>query len=74
MRGREGQQPNLLAAGTTKNRTDIYYIVVDKQLVPCQETSSLAAFDELLKSHFVFTLSYEESLAQIFTFCADNRF
>lgn len=68
LRGREGQQPYILAVGRTKNRTEIYYIVVDKQLVPCQGTSSLATFDELFNSHFVFNLSSEEALAQIYTF------
>ncbi|KAK2888216.1 hypothetical protein Q8A73_019664 [Channa argus] len=37
-------------------------------LILCQETRSLAAFDELFKSHFVFNLSYEDPVAQMFTF------
>ncbi|KAK1895633.1 Protein Smaug like 1 [Dissostichus eleginoides] len=68
LRGRKGQQPYILAAGRTRNRIDTFYIVIDKQLIACQATSSLGAFDELLKSHYVFNLSYEESLVQLYTF------
>ncbi|CAB1445270.1 unnamed protein product [Pleuronectes platessa] len=38
------------------------------KLIPCQSTSSLGAFDELFKSHYVFNLSYDEYLGQVFTF------
>ncbi|KAK0150713.1 hypothetical protein N1851_004674 [Merluccius polli] len=65
LRGRKGQQPYILAAGHTQNKIDTFYIIVDKQLIPCQATSSLGAFDELFKSHYVFNLSYEESLVQL---------
>ncbi|XP_062272496.1 uncharacterized protein LOC133978150 [Scomber scombrus] len=68
LRGRDGRQPYILAVGRTRNRIDTFYIVVDKQLVPCQATSSLGAFDELFKSHYVFNLSYDEYLGQLFTF------
>ncbi|XP_051796000.1 uncharacterized protein LOC127531246 [Acanthochromis polyacanthus] len=65
---RDGRQPYILAVGRTRNRIDTFYIVVDKQLIPCQATSSLGAFDELFKSHYVFNLSYDEYLGQLFTF------
>ncbi|XP_035809342.2 uncharacterized protein LOC118471082 [Amphiprion ocellaris] len=68
LRGREGKQPYILAAGRTQNRIDTFYIVVDKQLIPCQAANSLGAFDELFKSHYVFNLSYDESLVQLYTF------
>ncbi|XP_075964236.1 uncharacterized protein LOC142968305 [Anarhichas minor] len=68
LQGREAKQPYILAVGRTKNRIDAFYIVVDKQLIPCQATSSLGAFDELFKSHYVFNLSYDETLVQLFTF------
>ncbi|KAE8289460.1 hypothetical protein D5F01_LYC11161 [Larimichthys crocea] len=68
LRGRDGRQPYILAVGRTRNRIDTFYIVVDKQLIPCQATSSLGAFDELFKSHYVFNLSYDECLGQLFTF------
>ncbi|KAI4803772.1 hypothetical protein KUCAC02_025420 [Chaenocephalus aceratus] len=68
LRGRKGQQPYILAAGRTRNWIDTFFIVIDKQLIPCQATSSLGAFDELFKSHYVFNLSYEESLVPLYTF------
>ncbi|KAI9531994.1 hypothetical protein NQZ68_036356 [Dissostichus eleginoides] len=68
LRGRKGQQPYILAAGRTRNRIDTFYIVIDKRLIPFQATSSLGSFDELFKSHYVFNLSYEESLVQLYTF------
>ncbi|KAI9546029.1 hypothetical protein NQZ68_031319 [Dissostichus eleginoides] len=68
LRGRKGQQPYILAIGRTRNRIDTFYIVIDKQLIPCQATSSLGSFDELFKSHHVFNLSYEDSLVQLYTF------
>ncbi|XP_066506431.1 uncharacterized protein [Hoplias malabaricus] len=68
LRGREGKQPYILAVGRTQKRIDTFYIVVDKQLIPCQASSSLGAFDELFKSHYVFNLSYDESLVQLYTF------
>nr|XP_033941671.1 uncharacterized protein LOC117448467 [Pseudochaenichthys georgianus] len=67
LRGRKGQQPYILAAGRTRNWIDTFFIVIDKQLIPCQATSSLGAFDELFKSHYVFNLSYEESLVPLYT-------
>ncbi|XP_062249452.1 uncharacterized protein LOC133958585 [Platichthys flesus] len=68
LRRRDGRQPYILTVGRTRNRIDTFYIVVDKQLIPCQSTSSLGAFDELFKSHYVFNLSYDEYLGQVFTF------
>ncbi|XP_013867477.1 uncharacterized protein LOC106520091 [Austrofundulus limnaeus] len=65
---RDGRQPYILAVGRTMNRIDTFYIVVDKQLIPCKATSSLGAFDELFKSHYVFNLSYDEYLGQFFIF------
>ncbi|TDH16396.1 hypothetical protein EPR50_G00020440 [Perca flavescens] len=51
-----------------KKAIDTFYIAVDKQLILCQATSSLGAFDELFKSHYVFNLSYDESLVHFYTF------
>ena len=53
---------------------DIFYITVDKQLIPCQATSSLGAFDELFKSHYVFNLSYKESLVHLYSFVQTTIF
>ncbi|KAM9468445.1 uncharacterized protein Hap1MRO34_013130 [Clarias gariepinus] len=59
-----------------KHRTGLtpFYIAVDKQLIPCQATSSLTAFDQLFKSHYVFNLSYEESLVHLYTFVQTTVF
>ncbi|XP_063042217.1 uncharacterized protein LOC134436798, partial [Engraulis encrasicolus] len=62
------RQPYLLASGLHKKAISNYYIVMDKKLIPCQGNTSLAAFDELFKVHFVFSLSYDESLHTMFTF------
>ncbi|XP_046901230.1 uncharacterized protein LOC124484374 [Hypomesus transpacificus] len=66
--GREGHQPFLLGSGRIKGRIDHFYVVVDKRLIPCSGSSSLSAFDELFKVHYVFNLSYEEALVNFFTF------
>lgn len=58
----------LLASGTSKKAISNYYIVMDKKLIPCQGRTFLAAFDELFKVHFVFSLSYDESLRNMYTF------
>lgn len=68
LQDRDGRQPYILAVGRTKNSIETFYIAVDKRLIPCQATSSLGAFDELFKSHYVFNLSYDETLVQFFTF------
>ncbi|XP_049328670.1 uncharacterized protein LOC125788836 [Astyanax mexicanus] len=68
LRGREGKQPYILAVGRAQKRVDTFYIIVDKQLIPCQATRSLGAFDELFKSHYVFNLSYDGSLVHFYTF------
>ncbi|MED6253446.1 hypothetical protein ATANTOWER_029747 [Ataeniobius toweri] len=60
-------QPYLLASGTCKQAISTYYIVIDKNLIPCQGTTSLAAVDELFKVHFVFSVSYDAAL-NMYTF------
>ncbi|XP_021324022.1 uncharacterized protein isoform X1 [Danio rerio] len=65
---REGHQPYLLGTGRIKGRIDNFYVVMDKHLIPCAGTSSLSAVDELFKIHYVFNLTYEEALVNIFTF------
>ncbi|XP_030581778.1 uncharacterized protein LOC115777891 [Archocentrus centrarchus] len=61
-------QPYLLASGINKQTVSTYYIVMDKKLIPCQGTTSLAAIDELFKLHFVFSVSYDDALTNIYTF------
>ncbi|XP_073349444.1 uncharacterized protein [Pagrus major] len=64
---KEGQ-PYLLASGTCKQAISTYYVVMDKNLIPCQGTTPLAAFDELFKVHFVFSVSYDDALSNMYTF------
>ncbi|XP_041799636.1 uncharacterized protein LOC121611261 [Chelmon rostratus] len=45
-----------------------FYIVLDGKLLPCQSSTSLGAFDELFKSHFVFSLKYDDALSSLYTF------
>ncbi|XP_076864190.1 uncharacterized protein LOC143516463 [Brachyhypopomus gauderio] len=68
LRGREGKQPYILAVGWAQKGIDTFYIIVDKHLIPCQATRSLGAFDELFKFHYVFNLSFDESLVHFYTF------
>ncbi len=60
------RQPYLLASGIHKWAISNYYIVIDKMLIPCQGTMSLAAFDELFKPHF--SVSYDNALSHMYTF------
>ncbi|CAM4735792.1 unnamed protein product [Leuciscus chuanchicus] len=64
----ENRQPYILATGSSKEAISQFFIVVDKKLIPCQESSSLAAIDELFKVHFVFSISYDLPLKNMYTF------
>ncbi|XP_034059808.1 uncharacterized protein LOC117538313 [Gymnodraco acuticeps] len=61
-------QPYLLATGTSKAQVFSFYIVLDKKLLPCQSCTSLGAFDELFKSHFAFSVTYDDALSSLYTF------
>ncbi|KAL6478131.1 hypothetical protein MHYP_G00139660 [Metynnis hypsauchen] len=61
-------QPYLLATGTSKAQVSSFYIVLDRNLIPCQSCTSLGAFDELFKSHFVFSVKYDDALSSLYTF------
>ncbi|XP_035986124.1 uncharacterized protein LOC118559518 [Fundulus heteroclitus] len=74
LKEREGKQPFILAVGLTRNKIDTYYFAVDKQLIPIHHTSSLSAFDELFKCHYVFNLSYDESLVHLYMFVQTTVF
>ncbi|XP_030581634.1 uncharacterized protein LOC115777787 [Archocentrus centrarchus] len=58
----QGRQPYILAVGTSRRTINDYYIVVDRQLIPCKAKSSISAFDELFKAHYVFGISYDQAL------------
>ncbi|KAL2096963.1 hypothetical protein ACEWY4_006170 [Coilia grayii] len=61
-------QPYLLAVGPKKSRIQSYFIVVDKQALPCKSSNSLAAVDELFKAHYVFGTTYCHELTNVYTF------
>ncbi|XP_028451664.1 uncharacterized protein LOC114566987 isoform X2 [Perca flavescens] len=61
-------QPYLLATGTSKAQVFTFYIVLDRKLLPCQSSTSLGAFDELFKSHFVFSVRYDDALSSLYRF------
>ncbi|XP_035986184.1 uncharacterized protein LOC105918575 isoform X1 [Fundulus heteroclitus] len=61
-------QPYLLAVGVKKNTIHQFFIILDKNAIPCRSTSSLGAFDELFKAHFVFGTSYNSMLHNMYTF------
>ncbi|XP_051566984.1 uncharacterized protein LOC127448461 isoform X2 [Myxocyprinus asiaticus] len=51
----EHRQPYLLASRTSRRAINSFYTVMDKKLISCQGSTSLAAFDEHFKVHFVFS-------------------
>ncbi|KAK0149550.1 hypothetical protein N1851_009706 [Merluccius polli] len=61
-------QPYLLAIGLNRATIHEFFIVIDKQAIPCRSTSSLGAFDELFKAHFVFGIMYNKMLQNMYTF------
>ncbi|XP_045578893.1 uncharacterized protein isoform X3 [Salmo salar] len=65
---RHEQQPFLLCVGERKNSLQKFYIVVDQKAIPCKTQTSVAAFDELFKAHYVFSVSYHEALCNFYTF------
>ncbi|KAL4007964.1 hypothetical protein ACER0C_001816 [Sarotherodon galilaeus] len=68
LQNQQSQQPYLLAVGRQKRKVDSFYVAIDKRLIPCQASSSLGAFDELFKAHFVFNVSYDAALVNFYTF------
>lgn len=61
-------QPYLLAVGPQKNSVHQYFIILDQHPIPCKSTSSVGAFDELFKAHYVFGTSYNTLLHNMYTF------
>ncbi|XP_076866893.1 uncharacterized protein LOC143518340 [Brachyhypopomus gauderio] len=71
---KESTQPYLLALGTNKNRIHGYFIILDRKAIPCKSVSALGAFDELFKTHFVFSVSYNKVLHNMYTFVQTTVF
>ncbi|XP_030592631.1 uncharacterized protein LOC115785244 isoform X1 [Archocentrus centrarchus] len=57
-------QPYPLAVGTKRSTIHEFFIVLDKQVVPCKSASSLGAFDEIF--HFVFGTVYNQILHNMY--------
>ncbi|XP_058505767.1 uncharacterized protein LOC131472512 isoform X2 [Solea solea] len=67
--GRIGSaQPFLLCVGEKKSSIQKFYIVLDQKPIPCVAQTAVAAFDELFKAHFMFAVSYDETLFNFYTF------
>ena len=60
--------PYLLAVGMKRSAINKSSIALDKQVIPCKSKSSLGAFDELFKAHFVFGTIYNLMLHNMYTF------
>lgn len=61
-------QPYLLARRTSKEHVSSFYIFLDRKLLPCQSCTKFGAFDELFKSHFVFSVKYDDAMSSLYTF------
>ncbi|XP_059417045.1 uncharacterized protein LOC132152250 [Carassius carassius] len=70
----EPGQPFLLCVGEHKNNIQRFYVIIDKKAIPCKAQTSLAAFDELFKAHFIFSVNYHESLNSFYTFIQTTVF
>lgn len=64
----DARQPFLLCVGEQRKDIQRFFIVVDQKPIPCSASTSVAAFDDLFKAHFVFSLSYDEALSSFYTF------
>lgn len=64
----DARQPFLLCIGEQKKKIARFFIVVDQKAIPCNAQTSVAAFDALFKTHYVFSLSYDEALSAFYTF------
>jgi hypothetical protein len=54
----EPGQPFLLCVGEPKNNIQRFYVIVDHKAIPCKAQTSLAAFNELFKVHFISSVNY----------------
>ncbi|XP_034061589.1 uncharacterized protein LOC117539500 [Gymnodraco acuticeps] len=70
----EPGQPFLLCVGEQKNNIQRFYVIVDHKAIPCKGQTSMAAFDELFKAHFNFSVNYHESLTSFYTFIQTTVF
>ncbi|KAK5611838.1 hypothetical protein CRENBAI_008675 [Crenichthys baileyi] len=60
--------------GENKSSIQRYYIIIDLKAIPCKAQTSLAAFNELFKAHFIFSINQHESLYNFYTFIQTTVF
>lgn len=70
----EPGKPFLLCVGEQKNKIPRFHVITDHKAIPCKAQTSLAAFDELFKAHFIFSVNYNESLNSFYTFIQTTVF
>ncbi|KAI9543546.1 hypothetical protein NQZ68_008593 [Dissostichus eleginoides] len=66
--------PRFLDIPGFKNNIQRFYIIVDHKAIPCKGQTSMAAFDELFKAHFIFSVNYHEFLYSFYTFIQTTLF
>lgn len=64
----DARQPFLLCIGEQKKKIQRFFIVVNQKAIPCSAQASVAAFDVVFRTHYVFSLSYDEALFSFYTF------
>ncbi|XP_017320807.1 uncharacterized protein LOC108264015 isoform X2 [Ictalurus punctatus] len=62
------RQPFLLCISERKKDIQKFSNTIDEKPIPCKAHTSVAAFDELFKAHYIFSLSYDEALCNFYTF------
>lgn len=67
-------QPYLLAVGRRKKAVHQFFIILDKNAISCRSASSLGAFNELFKAHYVFATTYSPMLYNLFMFIQTTVF
>ncbi|XP_058264609.1 uncharacterized protein LOC131365970 [Hemibagrus wyckioides] len=72
--GVKSGQPFLLRVGEQRNNIQRFYVILDHKPIPCKAQTSLAAFDELFKAHFIFSVNYHKSLYNFYTFIQTTVF
>nr|XP_033946520.1 uncharacterized protein LOC117452153 [Pseudochaenichthys georgianus] len=54
-------EPGQPCVGEQQNNIQRFYVIVDHKAIPCKGQTSMAAFDELFKAHFIFSVNYHEN-------------
>lgn len=75
----ENNAPYVVALGSSKNKIDQYFVVLDRNLIPLSpETTILDAVDIVYQLHFIFNIQYDLNLClfwkfiQYYIYCMQN--